>query len=76
MPTKEGKKAIKNFFKGVGRDFPELKSYKPFKGAGPSKEVAKEFVKETPKKSSIFMRGEEREMRRLQPPRRITGARG
>lgn len=50
---------------------------KPFKGTGPSKEVAKEFVKETPKKKrSIFMRGEEREMRRLQPPRNITGARG
>lgn len=45
--------------------------------AGPSKEVAKKFIAETPKKKrSIFQRTEEREKNKMKPPNNMLGVRG
>jgi hypothetical protein len=45
--------------------------------AGPSKKVAEEFISKTPKKKrSIFMKGEENEVKRMKPPNNMLGVRG
>lgn len=69
MPAKSGKQY--RFFQFL-RSNPKERM-----NVGISKEDVNEMIHKTPKKKrSIFMRGEEREKNRLQPPRNITGARG
>lgn len=68
MPAKSAKQY--KFMQAIARGSDKI-------DVGPSKKVAEEIIKKTPKKKrSIFMKGEENEVKRMKPPNNMLGVRG